>query len=132
MIGETLPGTCSSVNRSASGNSSQKTPRHRSPPRMPVSQSCTRATRSPRANAVRFTVSSLADLLEDGLDGAGGSLPGEEVGAGEAEGGVGLCEGVVGEDTADRGGDRGAVLGVDEDAGVADDLGERGAARDHD
>src|SRR5260370_28020737 len=111
MIVETLPGTCSNVKRSASGNSSQNTSRHRSPPRMPVSQSWMRATRSPRSNTARFTVFSLADLLEDGLHGAGGFFPGEEPGAGEAEGGVGLCEGVVGEDTAHRGGDRGAVPG---------------------
>ena len=44
IVGETLPGTCTSVKRSASGKSSQNTSRQRSPPRMPVSQSWTRAT----------------------------------------------------------------------------------------
>ena len=44
MIGDTLPGTCSRVKRSAWGKSSQKTSRQRSPPRIPVSQSWTRAT----------------------------------------------------------------------------------------
>ena len=45
ITGLTLPGTCRSVKSGASGNSSQKTSRQRSPPRMPVSQSWTRATR---------------------------------------------------------------------------------------
>src|SRR6266542_4002174 len=44
MTGVTEPGTWSRVKRSASGKSSQKTSRHRSPPRIPVSQSCTSAT----------------------------------------------------------------------------------------
>src|SRR5512144_2349892 len=45
ITGDTEPGTWTSVNRSASGNSSQKTSRQRSPPRIPVSQSWTSATR---------------------------------------------------------------------------------------
>src|SRR5262245_13860740 len=53
MTGETEPGTWSSVNRSASGNSSQKTSRQRSPPRIPVSQSCTRATFMAQAPVTR-------------------------------------------------------------------------------
>src|SRR5712692_2215943 len=44
MVGETLPGTCTKVKRSASGKISQKTSKHFSPPRIPVSQSCTSAT----------------------------------------------------------------------------------------
>src|SRR5258705_8887874 len=44
MTGETLPGTCRRVKRSAEGNSSPNTSRQRSPPRMPVSQSWTSAT----------------------------------------------------------------------------------------
>src|SRR5215468_6293353 len=44
MVGETLPGACTTVKRSASGKSSQKTSKHFSPPRIPVSQSCTSAT----------------------------------------------------------------------------------------
>src|SRR6266508_4510180 len=44
MTGATEPGTWSRVKRSASGNSSQNTSRQRSPPRIPVSQSCTKAT----------------------------------------------------------------------------------------
>ena len=43
MVGDTDPGTCSSVKSSASGNRSQSTSSAFSPPRMPVSQSCTRA-----------------------------------------------------------------------------------------
>src|SRR5262245_6895932 len=53
MTGETEAGTWSNVNRSASGNSSQKTSRQRSPPRIPVSQSCTRATFMAQAPARR-------------------------------------------------------------------------------
>src|SRR3990170_482403 len=45
ISGETEPGTWTSVNRSASGKSSQKTSRQRSPPRIPVSQSWISATR---------------------------------------------------------------------------------------
>src|SRR6266478_6566456 len=44
IVSDTEPGTCRSVKRSAAGKSSQKTSRQRSPPRMPVSQSCTSAT----------------------------------------------------------------------------------------
>src|SRR5712692_7666838 len=44
IVSDTEPGTWRSVKRSAAGKSSQKTSRQRSPPRMPVSQSCTRAT----------------------------------------------------------------------------------------
>src|SRR5215831_10898876 len=51
MTGDTLPGTCSRVKRDASGNSSHRTSRHRSPPRIPVSQSWTRAIRG-HASAV--------------------------------------------------------------------------------
>src|SRR5215471_6361663 len=50
---ETEAGTWSNVNRSASGNSSQKTSRQRSPPRIPVSQSCTKATFMAQAAARR-------------------------------------------------------------------------------
>jgi hypothetical protein len=39
IVGDTVPGTWSSVKSGAFGKSSQKTSRHRSPPRMPVSQS---------------------------------------------------------------------------------------------
>src|SRR5262245_30094839 len=46
MTADTLPGTWSSVNSGAEGNSSHRTSRQRSPPRMPVSQSWTSATRS--------------------------------------------------------------------------------------
>src|SRR5215813_2668047 len=53
MMGETEAGTWSNANRSASGNSSQKTSRQRSPPRIPVSQSCTRATFMAQAPATR-------------------------------------------------------------------------------
>src|SRR5258705_5386930 len=57
MVGDTEPGVWSRVKTGASGNSSQKTSRHRSPPRIPVSQSWTRATfmvtRRPAASAGR-------------------------------------------------------------------------------
>src|SRR5262249_28651646 len=53
MSGATEPGTWSNVYRSASGKSSQKTSRQRSPPRIPVSQSCTRATLMAQAAATR-------------------------------------------------------------------------------
>ena len=44
MSGDTEPGTCTSVSRSAEGNSRQIDSSTFSPPRMPVSQSCTSAT----------------------------------------------------------------------------------------
>src|SRR5712691_10068580 len=53
MIGETAPRTCRRVKRSASGKSSQKTSRHRSPPRIPVSQSWTSATLMAGAGGAR-------------------------------------------------------------------------------
>src|SRR5882724_8560361 len=57
MVGDTEPGMWSRVKTGASGNSSQKTSRHRSPPRIPVSQSWTSATfmvtRRPAASAGR-------------------------------------------------------------------------------
>src|SRR5215472_344027 len=46
MTGATEPGAWTRVNRSASGKSSANTSRQRSPPRMPVSQSWTSATRT--------------------------------------------------------------------------------------
>ncbi len=51
ITGLTLPGTCSRVKSGASGNSSQATSRQRSPPRIPVSQSWTRATRGAAGEA---------------------------------------------------------------------------------
>ena len=44
MVGDTEPSVWSSVKTGASGNISQKASRHRSPPRIPVSQSWTSAT----------------------------------------------------------------------------------------
>ena len=43
IVGEVVPGAWTSVNRRASGNWRQRISRHFSPPRMPVSQSWTRA-----------------------------------------------------------------------------------------
>ena len=52
---DTDPGTWISVKSVASGKSSQNTSRHRSPPRIPVSQSWTSATRMPVPTAVPTT-----------------------------------------------------------------------------
>src|SRR6185369_841017 len=62
MVALTLPGTWSSVKSGASGNSSQATSRQRSPPRIPVSQSWTRAMRGAATVAAR-QVLNIPDIL---------------------------------------------------------------------
>ncbi len=47
IVGLSAPRRWIKVCRTASGKARQRTSRHFSPPRMPVSQSCTSATRSP-------------------------------------------------------------------------------------
>src|SRR5882672_4412213 len=67
MTGLTFPGTCSSVKSGASAKSSQRTSRQRSPPRIPVSQSWTRATRAPGitpAPLARARGDALSPVLE--------------------------------------------------------------------
>src|SRR5512147_1232894 len=68
MTGDTVPGTWRRVNRSASGKISQNTSRQRSPPRIPVSQSWTRATRigpPGRAGSARCRPDALAPVVEE-------------------------------------------------------------------
>ena len=71
MVGDTEPGAWSRVKMGAVGNSSQKTSRHRSPPRILVSQSWTSATfmvgRRPAASAGRRHL-PLAPVREEILE----------------------------------------------------------------
>src|SRR5436190_17455938 len=53
MRGDTEPGTCTSVRTSALGNRRHNDSSTFSPPRMPVSQSCTSTTRRPAHGGVR-------------------------------------------------------------------------------
>src|SRR4029453_5556918 len=71
MTGLTVPGTCRSVKSGASGNSSQNTSRQRSPPRIPVSQSWTRATLTggwPRGGSARRGGEPLPPVVEEPED----------------------------------------------------------------
>src|SRR6185295_15448890 len=67
---ETEPGTWTSVKRSASGNSSQNTSRQRSPPRIPVSQSWTSATRMAWIRSARGAPDPLPPVVEELNEGA--------------------------------------------------------------
>src|SRR5689334_7469153 len=86
MVGDTDPGIWSRLNSGASGNSSQKTAKRRSPPRIPVSQSWTSATfmapSARRASAGRRTrppapvvEQVLQRLLEGNLHLPAGGVP---------------------------------------------------------
>src|SRR5580765_6884363 len=68
--GETEPGTWTSVKRAASGNSSQNASRQRSPPRIPVSQSWTSATRMAWIRSARGGPDPLPPVVEELAEGA--------------------------------------------------------------
>src|SRR5512132_4130997 len=70
MTADTLPGTWTSVKRSAAGNSSQNTSRQRSPPRIPVSQSWTNATRMAWIRSARGGPDPLPPVVEELAEGA--------------------------------------------------------------
>src|SRR6478735_4663169 len=95
IVGDTEPGTCTRVRMSAEGKSRHKHSSTFSPPRMPVSQSCTSTTRrpahgsgtAPSTSGVRgsepdvapgtLSASDMKDLPIDRLHALDGALPRE-------------------------------------------------------